>query len=151
MPYANKNGAAEKWVTVEPYHEQTWLCRMRTKMVQLKNELQLNHIMSKPDCAVCEQKWCSGRMSYSWTISWANLIVPYANKNGAAEEWVTVEPYHEQTWLCRMRTKMVQLKNELQLNHIMSKPDYAVCEQKWCRSACTSTQSNQHLCCSLPR
>ena len=28
---------------------------------------------------------------------------------------------------------------------------YAICEQQWCRSACASAQSDQHLCCSLPR
>ena len=28
---------------------------------------------------------------------------------------------------------------------------YAICEQQRCRSACTSTQSDQHLCCSLLR
>ena len=28
---------------------------------------------------------------------------------------------------------------------------YALCEQQRCRSACTSTQSDQHLCCLLPR
>ena len=28
---------------------------------------------------------------------------------------------------------------------------YAICEQQRCRSACASTQSDQHLCCSLPR
>ena len=31
----------------------------------------------------------------------------------------------------------------------MRKPVYAVCEQQRRRSACTSTQSDQHLCCSL--
>ena len=28
---------------------------------------------------------------------------------------------------------------------------YAICEQQKCRSACTSTQFDQHLCCSLLR
>ena len=28
---------------------------------------------------------------------------------------------------------------------------YAICEQPRCRSACASAQSDQHLCCSLPR
>ena len=28
---------------------------------------------------------------------------------------------------------------------------YAICEQQRCRSACASAQSDQHLCCSLPR
>ena len=36
------------------------------------------------------------------------------------------------------------------LSHIMRKPVYAIGEQQWCRSACTSGQSDQRLCCSLP-
>ena len=31
----------------------------------------------------------------------------------------------------------------------MRKPVIAICEQQRCRSACTSTQSDQPLCCSL--
>ena len=33
----------------------------------------------------------------------------------------------------------------------MRKPVHAICEQEWCRSACLSTQSDQHLSCLLPR
>ena len=33
----------------------------------------------------------------------------------------------------------------------MRKPVYAICEQQRCRSACASVQSDQRLCCSLPR
>ena len=33
----------------------------------------------------------------------------------------------------------------------MRKPVYAVCEQQRRRSACASAQSDQRLCCSLPR
>ena len=32
----------------------------------------------------------------------------------------------------------------------MRKPVYAICEQQRHRSACTSAQSDQHLCCLLP-
>ena len=32
----------------------------------------------------------------------------------------------------------------------MRKPVYAICEQQRCRSACTSAQSDQRLCYSLP-
>ena len=34
---------------------------------------------------------------------------------------------------------------------VMRKHVFALCEKQRCRSACTSTQSDQHLCCSLPR
>ena len=37
------------------------------------------------------------------------------------------------------------------LSHVMRKPVYAICEQQRRRSACASAQSDQHLCCSLPR
>ena len=37
------------------------------------------------------------------------------------------------------------------ISHIVRKPVYAICEQQRHRSACTSTQSDQRLCCSLPR
>ena len=33
----------------------------------------------------------------------------------------------------------------------MRKPVYAICEQQRHRSACASAQSDQSLCCSLPR
>ena len=33
----------------------------------------------------------------------------------------------------------------------MRKPAFAICEQQRHRSACASAQSDQHLCCSLPR
>ena len=37
------------------------------------------------------------------------------------------------------------------LIHVMRKPVYAICKQQKHKSACTSVQSDQHLCCSLPR
>ena len=38
-----------------------------------------------------------------------------------------------------------------QMSHDIRKPVYAIDEQQRRRSACASTQSDQHLCCSLPR
>ena len=35
------------------------------------------------------------------------------------------------------------------MNHVRTKPIYAICEQQKGRSACASVQSNQHLCYSL--
>ena len=37
------------------------------------------------------------------------------------------------------------------MSHIMRKIVYAIREQQRRRSACASTQFDQHLCCSLPR
>ena len=36
-------------------------------------------------------------------------------------------------------------------SHVMRKPVFAICEQQKRRSACVSAQSDQRLCCSLPR
>ena len=33
----------------------------------------------------------------------------------------------------------------------MRKPAYAICEQQRRKSACASAQTDQHICCSLPR
>ena len=37
------------------------------------------------------------------------------------------------------------------MSHVIRKPVYAICEQQRRRSACASAQSDQRLCCSLPR
>ena len=37
------------------------------------------------------------------------------------------------------------------ISNVMRKPGNAICEQQRRRSACASAQSDQHLCCSLPR
>ena len=39
---------------------------------------------------------------------------------------------------------------EYELSQVKRKPVFAICEQQRHRSACTSAQSDQHLCCSLP-
>ena len=39
----------------------------------------------------------------------------------------------------------------LYLSHIMRKPDFAICDQQRCRSACASAQADWHFCCLLPR
>ena len=39
----------------------------------------------------------------------------------------------------------------LYMSRIMRKPIYAICEQQRRRSTCASAQSDQRLCCSLPR
>ena len=37
------------------------------------------------------------------------------------------------------------------MSHVMRKPVYAICEQQRRRPACAFAQSDQRLCCSLPR
>ena len=39
----------------------------------------------------------------------------------------------------------------LYISLLMRKPVYAICDQQRCRSACAFAQSDQHLCCSLPK
>ena len=54
--------------------------------------------------------------------------------------------------LCRFRMQTCQnMWCFTGLIHVMRKPVYAICEQQRRRSACASAQSDQHLCCSLPR
>ena len=43
------------------------------------------------------------------------------------------------------------LENKDNVSHVMRKPVFAICKQQRHRSACTSAQSDQCLCCSLPR
>ena len=40
-----------------------------------------------------------------------------------------------------------------EFNHVNNEPRHkkTICENQRCRSACTSAQSDQHICCSLPR
>ena len=37
------------------------------------------------------------------------------------------------------------------VSHVIRKSVYAICDQQRRRLACASAQSDQHLCCSLPR
>ena len=54
-----------------------------------------------------------------------------------------------------MKTKFIpiftRLINDLHMCHVMRKPDYGIFKQQKRRSAYASAQSDQHLCCSLPR
>ena len=45
--------------------------------------------------------------------------------------------------------QLTDLNNSM--SHIMRKPVYAICKQQMLRSACASMQSDQCLCCLLPR
>ena len=45
----------------------------------------------------------------------------------------------------------VSLNRWTKMSHVMRKPVYAIYEQQRRRSACASAQSDQRLCCSLPR
>ena len=42
-------------------------------------------------------------------------------------------------------------KSGTEVSHVMRKNAFGICEQQSRRSACVSTQSDQRLCCSLPR
>ena len=47
--------------------------------------------------------------------------------------------------------RAVYPKDADKMSHVMRKPVYAICEQQRHRSAYASVQSDQCLCCSLPR
>ena len=71
-------------------------------------------------------------------------------------EFTEDEKYHDlMTWLISTLTMRcygsVCLSWNYNMSHFMRKPVYAICEQQRCRSACAYAQSDQHLCCSLPR
>ena len=77
-----------------------------------------------------------------------DLLLQYAyhslfdeRKNMSAFKFTTLQPYLEST----------QEQNiEGKTSHVMRKPVYAIWEQQRHRSACTSVQSDQRLCFSLP-
>ena len=48
-------------------------------------------------------------------------------------------------------TSIQKYKLFINFSLIMRKPVFALCEQQRRKSACASAQSDQHLCCSLPR
>ena len=48
-------------------------------------------------------------------------------------------------------TPLKAYEPESKLSLVMRKPVFTLCEQQRRRSACASAQSDQHLCCSLPR
>ena len=50
-------------------------------------------------------------------------------------------------WLFAIPSASFVVRWYMQLSLVMRKP--VICEQQRCRSACVSTQSDQHLCCSL--
>ena len=56
---------------------------------------------------------------------------------------------HEPAWGKKIFSK--NTKGHTCMSHVVRKPVYAICEQQRHRSACASAQSDQHLCCSLPR
>ena len=75
-------------------------------------------------CLILECQF-SNKNTTKWAMSWENLLMPYANNKGADQ------PAHT-------RTTKAQISLRIR-------------EQQRRRSACTSVQSDQHLCCSLPR
>ena len=53
-------------------------------------------------------------------------------------------------WLQTPKDRFSHDVAQMLMSHLMRKPVYAICEQRR-RSALTSVQSDQHLCCSLSR
>ena len=59
----------------------------------------------------------------------------------------------DQQWLYQLPDSTPHSKenwSKVKMSPVMRKPAFAKCDKQRHRSACTSTQSAQHLCCSLP-
>ena len=71
----------------------------------------------------------------------SEFIVERAQENGGN---ITFSNYDslEQTFSKEVGPHIAQY-----MGHVMIKSVYAICEQQRCRSACSSTQSDQRLCC----
>ena len=58
--------------------------------------------------------------------------------------------YQLESWIKEIYNKISE-RLVLHLSHIVRKPVNGICDQHRRRSACASAQSDQCLCCSLPR
>ena len=66
------------------------------------------------------------------------------------ENWHNLSfSYHQITHICSTGSLALASFTKY-TSHVMRKPVYAECKQQRRRSTCTSMQSDQHLCCSLP-
>ena len=81
-----------------------------------------------------------------WSFKYFVLQRPVVSSPGvwcpASTKWCRV------TWI-RFGKSKLSFFFKPYMSHIMKKPAFAICEQQRRRSACTSAQSDQHLCCSI--
>ena len=114
---------------------------------------------------VIQDQWSSGLQSRSVTDSQLNTRV-CVNCTCKLAWWAVNQNLWLWTvWHCQNLqihlSKVLHLKCkykimkqstcENKVRHVVRKPVYAICEQQRRRSACTFAQTDQHLCCSLPR
>ena len=78
-----------------------------------------------------------------------NIVIPWVFQT-VRKRWLYVIDAR-QWWFDAAYDGVCIFQNLKQMCHVMRKPVFAIWEQQRCRSACTSAQSDQRLCCSLPR
>ena len=125
-------------VIYEPFHEKTLLVSYANSLISIFFIRCLDSIINTCSCYVQTSK---GRKHWlifvaeqaSLSLSWSQILDDRFSRD-MAHNYMPREQ---------------NLGNQ-HLSHIMRKPVLAICEQQRCRSVCASTQSDQHLCFSLP-
>ena len=103
--------------------------------------------MFRRACASPAQSHQSPRCSRTWSMD---------VDGGSGAKTQTSSPtgwLHMRVWRMNLRrTKSTIMSwRGSNMSHVMRTPVLAICEQQRRRSACASAQSDQRLCCSLPR
>ena len=80
-------------------------------------------------------------------------IRPVWSVSSLCTQWVAKNPsfLHAESEDSDQNGQTFKLQNPMYMSHVMRKTVYALCKHQSCRSACASEQSDQHLCCLLPR
>ena len=88
------------------------------------------------------------KMQFLYKIFWQNKMLCWPTIPSFLRSWNT----HIFFFLASIQfIHIKQQKFYCNTSHIMKRLPYAICEQQRSRSACTSVQSDQQLCCSLLR
>ena len=129
----------EGHVLYEPHHEKTCLCHMRTTKTQISLcILAVWSVITKKVRPLIANRQTPSRPSY----------IVYANGKCCCKTgWTSRLTLAITVCFCDKSFS----HGPTHLSHIMRKPVYAMSEQQRRRSACASTQSDQHLCYSLAR
>ena len=105
----------------------------------------------KSGISVCLPEDLIFRTSLTFKVFSATYFIKACNRFSTVWQWLK---HNEPQWLKHNETQWLK-HNETQwlkhneINWVMSWENlfYAISKQQRCRSACTSVQSDQHLCC----
>ena len=122
-------------------HSLFWFCHVAAHMSLFKSQLliQYNSMTRSGLCvlAVHSDSGCTG-------------ILQEMEDDGP--HTVRIRACHRHLHrLCHSLSTTDEITRREYLSLVTRKPVIALCEQQRRRSACASAQSDQHLCCSLPR